>query len=149
MNKRMIVLLMVCLMLSAAVLTACNASASKTPTLIFNSDSCTYEGPKTVPSTFTMVSRANEFKENEWYIYVIVTLKGEKTLDDLKNLNDEEGQPEWVNLISRDLSDPTEEEISKVHNLKVNALYQGEPIYIVCFNNGGNIGAIGPIQVKD
>ena len=149
MSKRMIELLMVCLMLSATVLTACDASASKTPTLIFNSDSCTYEGPKTLPSTFTMVSRASEFKEDEWYIYVILTLDEGKTLKDLQNLKDDEGQPEWANIISRDLSDPTEKEISKVHNLKVNALYQGEPIYIVCFNNGGNIGAIGPIQVKD
>lgn len=149
MKNRMIGLLIICLTLSATVLSACSASAGKTPTIIFETDNCTYDGPKTVPSTFTMTSAVKEYRENEWFIYVIVTLDEGKTIKDLEALPADAGQPAWTKLISRDLSDPDHQELIKEHNLSINALYHGEPIYVVCFNNGSNIGAAGPIQVKD
>ncbi len=149
MNKRSIGFLLICMILSAMILSSCGGSSSKTPTIIFDTDNCTYDGPKTVPSTFTMHSTVKEYHENEWFMYAVVTLDEGKTIKDLQALPADAGQPEWTKLISRDISDPDHQELIKEHNLAINALYHGEPIYIVCFNNGSNIGAAGPIQVKD
>ncbi len=129
------------------VLSACNASANTVPTLIFESNKCSYSGPKTLPPIFTLIWKINESTNTE-YRYMVVTLREDKTINDLKDALTKEGQPEWLDLISRDWAAQGNLTLVQEHNLTANGLYHGEPIYFACLSNYWS-DAIGPITIKD
>jgi hypothetical protein len=150
MNKRFFASLAICVILSSLLLCSCNSTASQTPTLTFDAGKCTYTGPKTVPATFTLNWVIND-EDHPGYVYAILTLLEGKTVDDLVGWSSTE-KPSWVNRISWNM-EPLGGNYAKEHNLYENALYKGEPIYIICYydgdNLGKNIGAVGPIKVKN
>ena len=148
MNKRFTLLIVVCLFLSSLLLASCNGSNSTVPTITLDSEKCTYSGPKTVPADLTIDWVINDDTVHA-YAYVIVTLVEGKTREDLERwLSINSSEPDWVNIISRELETAGNTTHTKVHNMKANAAYKGEPIYIVCFIGDKQFLAAGPLKVK-
>lgn len=150
MNKRLTLLIVVCLFLSSLLLASCSDSNSKVPTVTLDLEKCTYSGPKTVPADLTIDWVINDDTIHA-YLYMIVTLDENKTKADLEDAlkgNFWDNTPGWIRFISRDLTTAGNTTLTKVHYLTANAEYKGEPIYILCFTDDKQFLAAGPLKVK-
>jgi hypothetical protein len=146
-NDHLITLLL--LALAFSFLTACT---SRTMTVKFSEDGCTYAGPTSIPNgKFNVNWSVNDRKHNKT-VLLIITLAEGKTIDDLKADHSGEAPP-WVTVLWNDEEDAFGSVLDKVrgyqfvHDLKTLDGYQGEPLYLVCGNEEVPTNPLGPIEV--
>jgi hypothetical protein len=137
-------------MLMAVLLMA--ACTSKSMTVKFTENGCTYDGPSSISyGKFTVNWSVNDQKHNKT-VLLIVTLADGKTIDDLKALHSAEA-PQWVTVLWNDEKDAFGSELEKVrqyqfeHALNTLDSYQIQPLYLICGNEEGGTNPLGPIQV--
>jgi hypothetical protein len=148
MEKKTLLTRIIWLALPLLILMACGSKTPSEPILTFHGNECSYSGPATIPSMFTMTWVVEE-SEHTASIYAIVTLDQGKSVQDLAVIPAEDPPPAWVHKVNYDLA-TSPGTFTKSINLSENAAFQGGPIYIVCFHTDENtaMGAVGPIEVK-
>lgn len=146
MNKKDFKIMLVCVI--ASLLVSCAAAAPSRPTLTFQPDGCTYQGPTQLPPEFVL-TYVVENSPHPGFIVLVVALAPGKTVGDLATLPAADPPPTWVNKLVYDVAlQPGT--YTKTVNLADIASYRGEPIYFACFFTDlpHAIGAVGPIDIK-
>ena len=130
------------------IMEAVSGSEPSRPILTLGEGGCAYIGPSELGSTFTLTWNVADMGSSG-YIYSVATLDEGKTIDDLASMPAENPMPEWLNSIRIDFS-PSPGTFTKVIDLKANSVFEGGPIYFVCFlpDEELAVGAVGPIEVK-
>lgn len=134
--------------LTLFLLTSCDSKVSTSPTLTFHEGDCSYSGPSTIATEFTLTWNIDD-PDHIGYIYEIVTLDPGKSVQELSTIPAEEPPPSWVHKINYGVELNTGQYTESV-DLTANAAFQEGPIYIVCFyaDEDTAIGAVGPISVN-
>lgn len=88
------------------LLIACGSKTSSEPTLTFHENGCSYSGPATVASQFTL-TWIIEDSGHSGYVYALVTLDHGKSVQDLATIPAEDPPPSWVTKLDADRSDLT------------------------------------------
>ena len=119
-------------------------------TVKFTETSCAYDGPSAIPfGKFTVDWVVSDRKHNKTGL-VILTLADGKTIDDLRAYRGSEA-PAWAHVLWTDEENAfvldAARSYSHEHDLRSQANYQGDPLYMVCGNEQGMTAALGPIQV--
>lgn len=142
-------------LLGSILLTGCaapsdtvNGGTVSQPTLTLGENGCTYSGPSELGTTFTLTWIVEDIGSSG-YIYSVATLDEGKTIDDITSMPAENLMPEWFNSIRIDFS-PGPGVFAKWIDLKANSLFEGGPIYFVCFLSDEDLalGAAGPFKVE-
>lgn len=130
------------------LLMACGSKTSSEPTLTFHENGCSYSGPATVASKFTLTWIIKD-SGHSTFIYALVTLGQDKSVQDLATIPAEEPPPSWVTKLGFDLKTSPGTYTESI-DLSRNALFHEGPIYFVCFfaDEDFAMGADGPIDVK-
>lgn len=144
MNKKSVSLIVVSLIIAALFIASC--SSSTPPTLTFESNGCTYSGPKTIEKDATLTWVINDDSQDD-YAYVVMFLEKGKSIDDVVSWHSG-NQPSWATILYWEQADFGNQTKTKQFNLGANAAYKGEPIYLVCFFGEAKVGQAGPIKVK-
>jgi hypothetical protein len=144
-----LIMLAALLLMAGSLLAACMTARM---TVKFTENGCTYDGPASIPfGKFKVYWTVNDQKHNKTGL-VIITLAEGKTIDDLKATHSAEA-PQWVNILWIDEENAFGSELEKVrsysheHDLQIQVNYHGEPLYMVCGNEQGMTGSLGPIEV--
>lgn len=128
------------------------ASAIPILTVKFTEKDCRYDGPKSIPyGKFTVRWIADDSQHNKT-VLAIVTLARGKTLDDLQACPCTE-KPDWINALWLHDENAFGAELEKTrtytheYDLRDQAIYHGEPLYMFCGNEEGKTVSLGPIEV--
>ena len=123
------------------------------PTVKFTEKGCTYDGPQSIPyGKFTVKWIVDDLKHNKT-VLAIVTLAPGKTLDDLQACPCTE-KPDWINGLWLDDENAFGSELEKTriyvheYDMRDQASYHGEPLYMFCGNDERKSDALGPIEVR-
>ncbi len=147
MNKRSILPVVVCLLLSSLLLSSCSGVTQKEPTLTLSADDCVYTGPKPLPSEFTMHWQISDDSHDK-YSYAMISLDTGKTKKDLQDhVARTYDSPDWVTMLDYQVTDSGNKVIDSVIYPFANARYHGEEIYVVCFLPEKAF-VVGPLKVK-
>jgi len=133
---------------SLFLLASCGGKDSSSPTLTFQENSCSYSGPSTIAAEFTLAWNIVD-SNHDGYIYEIVTLDEDKSVQELSTIPAEEPPPSWVHKINYGVELNTGQ-YTKTIDLTSNAAFREGPIYIVCFyaDKDMAIGAVGPLSIN-
>jgi hypothetical protein len=135
------------LIAAAALLAAC-APVPSNPTVTASANDCTYSGPKSLPSTFTITWAVKHTAPSMDYMFIISTLaEGKSTADFKPYIGSEAEAPDWIHFVR--YTGMVNETQTQSFDLTANAEYHGEPIYVICTARTIPVGIVGPIEVKE
>lgn len=150
--KPVIILSSLLAWLAAAWMAACGPAAPSGMTVKYTETACTYEGPSSIPyGKFSVTMQVDDRVHNKAALGIF-TLKPGKTLADVQ-ASPFSTEPDWINGFWVDEANAFGAELQQTrryvheHDLATQANYNGEPLYMICGNEKGKQGAIGPIAV--
>jgi hypothetical protein len=137
--------LIVTLLLSALLITACRTAAptSSQPSITFEDDKCTYSGPRPIPAGIsTTVNWVIKNKDRTKYGLYVFTLDAGKTEKDLMASANDPHPPSWSHIVGSSESAP-----NKILQASVNTT-KG-PLYFTCWFSLPDtmFQIIGPVAV--
>jgi hypothetical protein len=130
------------------------APSAPTLTVKFTEKDCTYEGPQSIPyGKFTVNWIVDDPKHNKTAL-VFLTLARGKTIDDLRACAcTEVDATDWLQGLWLAQENAFGAELKKTrtytyeYDLRDQASYHGEPLYMFCGNEEGKTSSLGPIEV--
>jgi hypothetical protein len=138
---------------------AATAAPSPSPTqaaaamaITIEPDTCTYDGPTSIPyGPFEVTWAIRDTQQLEYGLFVFTLAPG-KTLDDMKaaaaTSAEDEAPPDWVTMLTiYPYGSPGTTEIFR-RDLREMAAYKDGPIYIMCAHPDKVLGIFGPIEVE-
>jgi hypothetical protein len=115
-------------------------------------DTCTYDGPTSIPfGPFEVAWAIRDTSQMEYGLFVFTLAPG-KSLDDartaIETAADDEAPPAWMTMLtSYPYGSPGTTEIVR-RDLRQMAAYEDGPIYIMCAHPDRILGLFGPIEVE-
>jgi hypothetical protein len=130
------------------LLIACGTKTSSEPTLTFDENGCSYSGPATVASQFTLTWIIKDSGHSA-FVYGLVILDHGKSVQDLASIPAKDPPPSWVTKLNA-YYQASPGTYTESIDLSANTLFHEGSIYIVCFfaDEDFAMGADGPIDVK-
>jgi hypothetical protein len=136
------------------------ATAAPSPTpdaaaamaITIEGDTCTYDGPTSIPyGSFEVTWAIRDTSQLEYGLFVFTLAPG-KTLDDariaIETSADDEAPPAWMTMLTiYPYGSPGTTEMFR-RDLREMAAYEDGPIYIMCAHPDKVLGLFGPIEVE-
>jgi hypothetical protein len=120
--------------------------------ITIDGDTCTYDGPTSIPlGPFEVAWAIHDTSQLEYGLFVFTLAQG-KTLDDartaIETAADDEAPPPWMTMLTiYPYGSPGTTEMFR-RDLRQMAAYKDGPIYIMCAHPAKILGLFGPIEVE-